>query len=227
MPNAPDCVLVFSGGLDSTVLLHDLLARGKKVAALSFDYGSRHNHRELPMAAAGCRRLGVSHRIVSLAFMPELFSSALLCTGPPIPDGPYASEGLAQTVVPFRNPILMSIAVGYAESIGASEVLLASHSGDHALYPDCRQAFNIAFAEAVRLGTDGKVGVCFPYANLSKRQIADLGRSLGVDFGRTWTCYKGRALHCGQCSACLERAHALRREEGLDPTLYEDMEKMP
>lgn len=217
-----DCVLVLSGGMDSTVLLYDLIARGKTPAALSFDYGSRHNHKELPMAASTCRRLGVSHRIVSLTFMPELFSSALLRTGPPIPDGPYTSEGMSQTAVPFRNPILMSIAVGYAESIGASQVLLASHSGDHALYPDCRKEFNTAFAETVRLGTDGKVNVLFPYADLNKRQIADLGRSLDTDFTQTWTCYKGKVLHCGRCSACIERAYALRRKEGMDPTLYED-----
>jgi 7-cyano-7-deazaguanine synthase len=144
-------VIVYSGGMDSTVLLYDLIAGGIKVAAISFDYGSRHNHRELPMAKAFCQNLNVSHHIVPLLFIPELFKSALLCSGASIPEGPYDISTMKQTVVPFRNAILMGIAVGYAESIGASEVVLASHGGDHAIYPDCRPEFNRAFAEAVRL----------------------------------------------------------------------------
>jgi 7-cyano-7-deazaguanine synthase len=213
-------VIVYSGGMDSTVLLYNLIADGIKTAAISFDYGSRHNHRELPMAKAFCQSLNVSHQIVPLSFVPELFKSALLCSGAPIPEGPYDVLTMKQTVVPFRNAILMGIAVGYAESIGAAEVVPASHGGDHAIYPDCRPEFNRAFAEAVRLGTDHQVSVRFPYENLDKRDIGDLGRRLGVDFSRTWTCYKGGEHHCGVCSACRERKYALRHEEGIDPTFY-------
>lgn len=215
-------ILVYSGGMDSTVLLYDLLAGGIKTAAISFDYGSRHNHRELPMAKAFCRDLNVSHHVVPLTFIKGLFKSALLCSGDPIPEGSYDVSTMKQTVVPFRNAILMGIAVGYAESIGASEVVLASHGGDHAIYPDCRPEFNLAFAQAVRLGTDNKVAVRFPYENLDKRDIGDLGRRLGVDFVRTWTCYKGGKDHCGVCSACRERKYALRYNEGIDPTFYLD-----
>ncbi|MCW7753507.1 7-cyano-7-deazaguanine synthase QueC [Desulfobotulus sp. H1] len=222
MTSSIESVLVLSGGMDSTVLLYDLMAKKRQTAAISFDYGSRHNHRELPMAAATCEKLGVIHRIIRLPFIGELFSSALLKTGPPIPEGSYDTANLSQTVVPFRNPILMSIAVGYAASIGAKEVLLASHSGDHALYPDCRKTFNEAFDQAVRLGTDNAVHLSFPYAGLDKGQIAEIGRRLGVDFTLTWTCYKGGNRHCGRCSACVERSQALKRSEGLDPTLYED-----
>jgi 7-cyano-7-deazaguanine synthase len=213
-------VIVYSGGMDSTVLLYDLLAGGAKVEALSFDYGSRHNHRELLMAKEFCQNLNVPHHIVPLLFIPKLFKSALLCSGAPIPEGPYEISTMKQTVVPFRNAILMGIATGYAESIGASEVVLASHGGDHAIYPDCRPEFNRAFAEAVRLGTENKVSVRFPYENYDKRYIGDLGRRLGVDLARTWTCYKGGDHHCGVCSACQERKYALRDEEGLDPTIY-------
>lgn len=216
-----DCVLVYSGGMDSTVLLYDILSQGRRPAALSFDYGSRHNARELPFAAATCQALGVPHEIVSLAFMEKLFSSALLKNGPDIPDGRYETENMALTAVPFRNPILMSISVGYAESIGASEVLLASHGGDHHLYPDCRQDFNQAFDRAVRLGTDSKVRLSFPYGCLDKKEIADIGRGLGVDFSQTWTCYKGEEIHCGTCAACLERMEALGHKEGQDPTQYQ------
>lgn len=219
-----DCVLVFSGGMDSTVLLHDLLAQGRRPVAVSFDYGSRHNHRELPMAAKTCTRLGIPHKIIPLSFIGELFSSALLKKGPEIPDGHYTKENVAGTVVPFRNAILMGISVGYAESVGASEVFLASHGGDHALYPDCRREFNEAFDHAVRLGTDHKVHLSFPYEVFDKRQIAEIGRKLGVDFTCTWTCYKGGQRHCGVCAACLERMEALGKKDGLDPTPYE-MEK--
>jgi 7-cyano-7-deazaguanine synthase len=213
-------IIVYSGGMDSTVLLHDLIACGTKTAAISFDYGSRHNHRELPMAKALCQSLNVSHHVVSLTFIPELFKSALLKSGDPIPEGPYDVLTMKQTVVPFRNAILLGIAVGYAESIGAAEVVLASHGGDHAIYPDCRPEFNRAFAKAARLGTDNNVSVRFPYEELDKRDIGDLGRRLGVDFARTWSCYKGGEHHCGVCSACRERKYALRREEGMDPTFY-------
>jgi 7-cyano-7-deazaguanine synthase len=214
-------VIVYSGGMDSTVLLYDLLAAGIKVAAISFDYGSRHNPRELPMAKSFCKNLNVSHQIVPLAFIPDLFKSALLCTEAPIPEGPYNVSTMQQTIVPFRNAILMGIAAGYAESIGASEVVLASHGGDHTIYPDCRPAFNRAFAEAVRLGTENKVSVRFPYEDLDKRDIGDLGRRLGVDFTRTWTCYKGGDHHCGVCGACQERKYALRHKQGMDPTFYQ------
>lgn len=220
MTQAADCVLVYSGGLDSTVLLHELVSNGRHPFALSFDYSSRHNHKELKLAAKNCLSLGVEHKIIPLSFIGELFASALLKSGPPVPDGKYMPENLAQTVVPFRNPIMMSVATGFAESIGAFEVLLASHAGDHQLYPDCRPEFNQAFAKAVYLGTDQKVTLSFPYQGLNKRAIADRGRSLGVDFLQTWTCYKGGTIHCGGCSACLERRHALRQEEGLDPTEY-------
>ena len=214
-------VIVLSGGMDSAVLLADALDKNKTVTAISFDYGSRHNARELPMAAAMCETLKTDHRIVSLPFINELFSSSLLQSGDEIPDGHYDELSMKSTVVPFRNGILMSIAVGYAESIEAGEVLLGSHAGDHFIYPDCRPEFNTAFSQAAALGTDQQVRVRFPFAAMDKRDIGDLGRKLGVDFKQTWTCYKGRKIHCGTCGACQERKYALRKEEGLDPTDYE------
>jgi 7-cyano-7-deazaguanine synthase len=215
-----DAVIVLSGGMDSTVLLAHELSLGTRPAALSFDYGSKHNDRELPLAAETCARYGVGHRIVRLPFMNELFSSSLLKSGETIPDGAYDADNMKSTVVPFRNGILIAIAVGYAESIGASRVLIGSHSGDHHIYPDCRPDFNAAMNDAALRGTDGKVQVAFPFADRDKRAIGDLGRSLDVDFARTWTCYKGGETHCGTCGACDERKYALRRDAGLDPTRY-------
>jgi 7-cyano-7-deazaguanine synthase len=215
-----DAVIVLSGGMDSAVLLSHELSRGQRVAALSFDYGSKHNHRELPMAREICLRLGVEHRVVGLPFINELFTSSLLCSGEAVPEGAYDADTMKSTVVPFRNGILIAIAVGYAESVGAARVLIGSHAGDHHIYPDCRPEFNAAMDKAARLGTGDAVRVDFPFAAMNKREIGDLGRTLSVDFARTWTCYKGGELHCGVCGACDERKFALRHDQGLDPTPY-------
>lgn len=214
-------VIVLSGGMDSSVLLADCLMADKKVSAISFDYGSKHNSRELPMAADLCRRYDIDHRIVPLPFINDLFASDLLKSGGDVPDGMYNAPDMKKTVVPFRNGIMLAIAVGFAESIGADEVLLASHSGDHFIYPDCRPKFNAAFSDAALIGTDSKVTIRFPYAEIDKRDIGDLGRKLGVDFNKTWTCYKGRIVHCGTCGACQERKYALRHDTGQDTTEYE------
>lgn len=217
-----DCILVLSGGMDSTVLLAHLLEQGKTVQAISFDYGSKHNSRELPMAAAYCEENGVVHHIVRLPFVNELFSSSLLQSGEEVPDGSYKESNMKSTVVPFRNGIMLSIAAGFAESLGAGEVYLASHSGDHFIYPDCRPEFNRAFSEAVHVGTDKQVQLLFPFTTMDKREIGDLGRRLGVDFTKTWTCYKGGEIHCGTCGACDERKYALRHGEEMDPTIYQN-----
>lgn len=215
-----DTVIILSGGMDSTVLLAHQLGKGCKVAALSFHYGSKHNDRELAMASATCKRFGILHEIVTLPFIDQLFSSSLLQSGSDIPDGSYDADSMKSTVVPFRNGILIAIAAGYAESICASRLLLGSHSGDHHIYPDCRPEFNSAMSEAIQTGTDGKVSIDFPFATMDKREIGDLGRTLGIDFTTTWTCYRGGELHCGTCGACDERKYALRQDEGLDPTIY-------
>jgi len=215
-----DSIVVLSGGMDSAVLMAQALNLGKKVAAISFDYGSKHNSRELPMAKGLCQNYKVEHKIICLPFINELFSSSLLQTGGKIPEGTYDSDNMKSTVVPFRNGIMLSIAAGYAESVGATEVLLGSHAGDHFIYPDCRPEFNQAFAHAVDLGTGGKVKINFPFSQIDKRNIGDMGRKLGLDFTRTWTCYKGDDLHCGTCGACDERKYALRHGEGLDVTQY-------
>jgi len=215
-----ETVVVLSGGMDSAVLMADCVGKGQKCVAISFDYGSKHNACELPMAKALCENLGVTHTLVPLPFINELFDSSLLQSGEAVPDGAYDSATMKSTVVPFRNGIMLSIAAGYAESVGASRVVLASHVGDHFIYPDCRPDFNEALSTAINIGTGGQVTVDFPFAHLDKRDIGDLGRTLAVDFSATWTCYKGGTAHCGTCGACDERKYALRFDEGLDPTTY-------
>src|SRR5205814_4469314 len=123
------------------------------VGAVSVDYGSKHNHKESPFAALHCQKLCIPHRTIRLGFVDELFKSDLLQSGGAIPDGHYEQQNMKQTVVPFRNGIMLSIAGGYAESIEASGLVIAAHAGDHAIYPDCREEFMKSMADAIHLGT--------------------------------------------------------------------------
>lgn len=213
-------VVLFSGGLDSTVLLADQLALGRKVTALSCDYGSRHNERELAAAESLCKFYGVRQLKVSLDFIGKLYKSSLLVGGGEIPKADYDAESMAQTVVPFRNGVMLSAAAGLAESIGADAVAIAAHSGDHNIYPDCRSEFLHAMGESIRLGTDTQVTLLRPFAEVSKTDIVRRGVELNVDFSKTWSCYVGGEVHCGQCGTCRERRDAFRKAGVEDPTVY-------
>lgn len=211
-----NALIVYSGGMDSTVLLYE--HREHIALAVSFDYGSKHAARELECATRNCQRLGIEHIIIPLAFMGQHFKSALLEGGADIPDGDYAADNMTSTVVPFRNGIMLSIAVGLAESRGLEWVLIAAHFGDHEIYPDCRAEFIGSMTHAAHTGTYNNVVIEAPYAWISKRDIAERGRAVGVDFADTYSCYKGGETHCGTCATCRERKEALT---GFDPTKYE------
>jgi len=213
-------VVLCSGGMDSVTALYRARREHDVVASLSFNYGSKHNPRELPFAAEHAAKLGLRHEVVALDFMNRLFASDLLASGGTIPDGHYEAENMKQTVVPFRNAIMLSVATGFAESVGAEGLVIAAHGGDHAIYPDCREEFMQAMGDTMRLGTYAGIRLLRPFITLSKSQIAAEGVRLGVDFARTWSCYKGGAIHCGTCGTCVERREAFV-EAGLpDPTEY-------
>ncbi len=220
-------VVLLSGGMDSTAALYEARARHTVAGALSFDYGSKHNAREIPLAKWHCEKLGIPHRVVELDFLPDLFSSALLKGGAAIPDGHYAEATMKQTVVPFRNGIMLAIAAGHAESIEAQGLVIAAHAGDHAIYPDCREDFMRAMGDALRLGTYAGIELLRPFINLTKAQIAARGHELGVDFAQTWSCYKGGALHCGTCGTCVERREAFLLARLPDPTTYASTAPLP
>jgi 7-cyano-7-deazaguanine synthase len=209
-------LLIYSGGLDSTTLLYEY--RDSIALAVTFDYGSKHGAREIACAKDNCKRLGVKHMVIPLGFIGQYFKSDLLVSGGEIPEGSYDDENMKSTVVPFRNGIMLAVAAGLAESYGLDTVLLANHSGDHAIYPDCRPEFVEAMDQAVRAGTYEGIRVVSPYCNITKRDIALKGKELGVDYSRTYSCYKGGEKHCGKCGTCTERREAL---EGFDPTEYE------
>jgi len=214
-----DSIIVLSGGMDSTTLLYDRL---EDIAlAVSFDYGSNHNSKEIECAGKHCKRLGIRHIIIPLDFMKSLFKSSLLEGADAIPDGHYAEENMKSTVVPFRNGIMLSIAVGLAESYGLHKVLIANHGGDHAIYPDCRPGFIGAMDSAAENGTYEGVRIVAPYTDITKSDIARIGKRLGIDYSETWSCYKGGVRHCGTCGTCVERKEALRDAGIDDNTEYE------
>jgi 7-cyano-7-deazaguanine synthase len=169
----------------------------------------------------------VPHTVIALPFINEHFSSDLLQSGGEIPDGHYAEENMKRTVVPFRNGIMLSIAAGFAESRGAEGLVIAAHSGDHAVYPDCREPFMQAVSDAIRLGTYAAIAVLRPFIATDKAGIAAIGAELGVDFSQTWSCYKGGAVHCGTCGTCVERREAFLMAGVSDLTVYAATPPLP
>lgn len=220
-------VVLCSGGMDSVTALYWAAKHHEPVATISFDYGSKHNHRELPLAAEHSARLGLRHEQVPLRFMDRLFQSDLLSSGGDIPDGHYEELTMKQTVVPFRNGIMLSVAAGFAESVGAEALVIAAHGGDHAIYPDCREDFMQSMGRAMESGTYAGIRLLRPFIAMDKGSIATLGASLGVDYSRTWSCYKGGAVHCGTCGTCVERREAFLNAGIQDPTTYVSLAPLP
>lgn len=217
-----DAVIILSGGMDSVTMLYDYQER--IAVAISFDYGSNHNAKEIPFAQLHCRRLGIEHLVIPLEFIHRYFDSSLLQGAEAIPEGHYAADNMKSTVVPFRNAIMLSVAVGLAESRHLNYVMMANHGGDHTIYPDCRPEFVKAFSDASVAGTYEKVEVWAPYTMLTKVDIAKRGKALGIDYSETWSCYKGGDVHCGRCGTCMERKEALEQAGIADHTVYEHQE---
>ena len=214
-----DSVIIYSGGLDSTTLLYEECER--VALAVTFDYGSNHAAHEIACARHHCALLGIEHLVIELAFMAKYFESSLLSGADAIPDGNYNDSNMHSTVVPFRNGIMLSVACGLAESRGLKRVLIANHGGDHAIYPDCRPEFVAAMDAAMQTGTYEGVTLVAPYTNISKADIVRRGTQMGIDYGETYSCYRGGEHHCGRCGTCTERREAFLEAGIPDPTQYE------
>ena len=213
-------VLIYSGGLDSTVLLYHLRAAGHTVHALSVNYGQRHSC-ELRHAAEICKAIDVPHQTADLsAIQPLLAGSSLTSPEIDVAEGHYTEESMKSTVVPNRNMILLAIAAGHALSIGAEQIAYAAHSGDHAIYPDCRNEFADAMAAAIRLCDWSTVELSRPFVDWTKADIVRRGAELSLPFAKTWSCYQGGDLHCGRCGTCIERREAFDLAGVTDPTCY-------
>jgi len=218
-------IVLFSGGLDSTVLLWSLRP---EVKAISFNYGQRHS-KELISAERICILGEVEYAIVDLAHSDgimesvfDLISSGSQTGNQPVPEGHYAEESMKATVVPNRNMIMLSIATGWAVSTDSTKVLWAAHAGDHAIYPDCRPEFLDAMALAIKTGNAwSPVELEAPFIRKTKAEIVELGAELHAPLDQSWSCYKGGILHCGKCGTCVERREAFQLAGVVDPTEYE------
>jgi 7-cyano-7-deazaguanine synthase len=220
-------LVLCSGGMDSVTALYWARSEHTVAAVLSFDYGAKHNHREIPFAVEHANLIGVPHQTILLDFIGQFFNSDLLQGGGEIPEGHYADANMKRTVVPFRNGIMLATAAGFAESIGVEGLVIAAHGGDHAIYPDCREDFMRAMGDALRLGTYAGIQLLRPFIATDKAGIAAAGAKLGVDYAHTWSCYKGGAIHCGKCGTCVERREAFQLAGVVDPTVYEATPPLP
>lgn len=215
-------ILIYSGGLDSTTLLYSLRAQGRDLKALSINYGQRHSL-ELEYAKKVCEELRIEHRIADLsALKPLLGGSSQTDSSVDVPEGHYAAENMKLTVVPNRNMLMLSVAAAWAISEKADTIAYAAHAGDHAIYPDCRPEFVDALNGALALADWHTVQIERPFINTTKGGIVKLGAELGVPFANTWSCYKGKEIHCGRCGTCVERLLAFKEAGVTDPTKYED-----
>ena len=215
-------LVLFSGGLDSTVLAAQLLADGAETRLLSIDYGQRHA-KELNKAEKIAQALGLPHRILRLPDLgPLLGGSSLTDDQVELPEGHYAEESMKATVVPNRNMILLALAGGHALSLGFDTIAYAAHAGDHTIYPDCRPEFADAMESALGLADWEKLSLHRPFVHLSKTDLVKKGAELDAPLHLTWSCYAGREKHCGKCGTCVERKEAFALAKVEDPTEYED-----
>ncbi len=214
-------VVICSGGMDSVTLLHKVVAENGKdnVKAISFDYGQVHV-KEIEMAAQQCDILGVDHKIVDITNLNELLPSALT-NGSEVPQGHYESESMKKTVVPFRNSIMSTIALGYAAGLGFDAIALGVHSGDHYIYPDCRPEFIEALSRLAVLGDFNPIRVYTPYLHSDKTAIIADGIKLGVDYSKTWTSYSSGDVPDFKTGSSVERNQAFIANGIKDP-LYTD-----
>jgi 7-cyano-7-deazaguanine synthase len=216
-------VVLLSGGLDSVTTLALAQEQGYTCHALSLEYGQRHNA-ELAAAKRIAAAYGVEHKIIPLA-LDAIGGSALTDASIAVPD--HATEGIPVTYVPARNTIFLSLALGWAEVLGAWDIFIGVNAVDYSGYPDCRPEYIAAFQQLARLATKGGVEggdfhIHTPLIELSKAEIIRTGTRLGVDYANTVSCYSadvdGRA--CGVCDACRLRAAGFAAAGIPDPTRY-------
>ena len=216
-------VIIYSGGMDSFTLLHHVLNQGfapDDISCLTFNYGQRHV-REIVAAQTVCLDLGITHKIVDISAINALMSGSSLTDDIDIPEGHYAEDSMKSTVVPNRNMVLLSLAVAYAVSLEAPAVYYGAHSGDHAIYPDCRPEFVQKMKDVCAIANYEPVSIETPFLHHSKGEILAVGKALELDYSHTWTCYNGRDKACGKCGACVERLEAFSENNLVDPLDYE------
>lgn len=217
-------VVLLSGGLDSAVALHLAKKEGFELHAISFDYGQRHN-RELEAAKAIASQAGAAnHQVVTLK-LDKWGGSSLTDSAMEVEDGDVNRADIPVTYVPARNMVFLSVAASLAEAIGAQDIFIGVSQVDYSGYVDCRQEFIDGMEKAINLGTvmgaekNKPIKIHAPFVNNTKAEEIKLGVELGVDFGLTWSCYRGGEKPCGTCDSCLLRAKAFAEAGVIDTAL--------
>ncbi|MDA7746437.1 7-cyano-7-deazaguanine synthase QueC [Psychromonas sp.] len=215
-------VVIYSGGMDSYTVLHKAIEEGLTPFALTFDYGQRHV-KEIEVASNVCHELGINHKVIDITAINQLIGgSSLTDSSIEVGLGHYQNANMSTTVVPNRNMILLSLAIGYAVSIEAEQVYYGAHSGDHEIYPDCRPIFVEKMNEVAAVANYEPTKIHSPYLSSDKIGILKDGIRMGLDYSKTWTCYNGREKACGQCGSCIERLDAFAKNGLTDPIEYEE-----
>jgi len=205
---AKKCVVLLSGGIDSSTTLYYAKALGFKCHALIFDYGQRHR-REIRSAIAIARSAKVPYQIIKINLPWK--GSSLLDKKKWIPENRSIGSAIPSTYVPGRNTIFLSFAMSYAETIGASAIFIGANAIDYSGYPDCRPDYYKAFNKVISEGTKSRnIRVITPLIYMKKSAIIRLGLKLGVPYNLTWSCYKGGKRPCGVCDSCKIREKGFR-----------------
>ncbi len=218
-------VVLLSGGLDSTTVMAIAASEGRRLYALSFDYGQRHRY-ELDAAARTAAAWGaVDHRVVKIDL--RAFGGSALTADIDVPRDQLGTEGIPVTYVPARNTVFLALALAFAETSGAEEIWLGVNEVDSSGYPDCRPEFIEAFQQVALTGTrsgveSGTPRLVAPLLHLTKAEIIRRGSSLGVDYALTHSCYDPDAGGgaCGHCDSCLLRKRGFEEAGITDPTRY-------
>ena len=210
------CVVVLSGGPDSSTVAYWARKQGYDPYAITFSYGQIAT-KEVEYATQVAERLGVPIKLVDLSSLKDIFTGVTSLCDENIPMTTSFSQPI---IVPFRNAIFLSIAVSYAVAIGARRVFYGAQRSDEPFYPDCGREFYESFERAAKLGTDQDIVIEAPFSNIPKSGIIKLGSELGVPLDLTWSCYLNEAKHCGKCESCVNRKKAFREAGVADPTQY-------
>ena len=219
-------VVLLSGGMDSCVCAA-LAARDYDAAAVHVSYGQRTEERERSSFSKICDRLGIQHRLmVRNEALRAIGGSALTDPSIAVPESHAIGRGVPVTYVPFRNAHFLSVAVSWAEVLGAEKVYIGAVEPDSSGYPDCRPAYYHAFNEVIRLGTkDGRIEIVTPLIAMHKAEIVTLGLELGAPLDLTWSCYSRNDRACGVCDSCVLRLRAFADAGSKDPIEYETLVK--
>jgi len=216
MKKSDKCVVVLSGGPDSSTVAYWAKEQGYDVYAITCKYGQIAT-KEVEYATRIAERLGVPIKLVDLSSLKDIFSGVTSLCDENIP---MTSSFSSPIIVPFRNAIFLSLAVSYAVTVGAGRVFYGAQGSDEPFYPDCRREFYVSFERAARLGTGQEVAIEAPFSSVPKSEIIKRGSELGVPFELTWSCYLNGPKHCGKCESCVNRKKAFREARIADPTDY-------